>query len=288
MNFLLVLLCTVVLVFALKKPVKRFPMLFYGIAVLLDVLFICNAFVPFPRVVSSALLLLIHKCTLSLALFVVVMYVGVFAQGSKAKTYLLPIRAELSIIAWILSLGHMAVYLMSYVPQVSHSVEHMSGATLGALAVALVLFALLLVLGVTSFNFVKKRMRKESWKRVQMLAYPFFLLVYAHLLLMLLPAALKGGLAAQASVAVYSAVFVGYVSLRLYRAAKGEPKPSRAGQAIWGRLLEAAPDRLPIRRGDAAGCEAVTRWVGVSHRKTPTRLPRADRTRRRKARPCAP
>ena len=164
----------------------------------------------------------------------------------------------------------------------------MSGATLGALAVALVLFALLLVLGVTSFNFVKKRMRKESWKRVQMLAYPFFLLVYAHLLLMLLPAALKGGLAAQASVAVYSAVFVGYVSLRLYRAAKGEPKPSRAGQAIWGRLLEAAPDRLPIRRGDAAGCEAVTRWVGVSHRKTPTRLPRADRTRRRKARPCAP
>ncbi len=49
MNFLLVLLCTVVLVFALKKPVKRFPVLFYGIAVLLDVLFICNAFVPFPR-----------------------------------------------------------------------------------------------------------------------------------------------------------------------------------------------------------------------------------------------
>ena len=30
------------------------------------------------------------------------------------------------------------------------------------LAVALVLFALLLVLGVTSFNFVKKRMRKEA------------------------------------------------------------------------------------------------------------------------------
>ena len=81
---------------------------------------------------------------------------------------------------------------MSYVPQVSHSVEHMSGATLGALAVALVLFALLLVLGVTSFNFVKKRMRKESWKRVQMLAYPFFLLVYAHLLLMLLPRRAQG------------------------------------------------------------------------------------------------
>mgnify|MGYP000585759032 CR=1 FL=1 len=69
------------------------------------------------------------------------LYIGVFAQGSKAKTYLLPIRAELSIVAWILSLGHMAVYLMSYVPQLSHGVEHMNGVVLGSLAVALVLFA---------------------------------------------------------------------------------------------------------------------------------------------------
>jgi len=52
---------------------------------------------------------------------------------------------------------------------------------------------------------------------VQRLAYPFFLLVYAHLLLMLAPSALHGGIAATASVAVYSAVFAAYIVLRLVR-----------------------------------------------------------------------
>lgn len=218
MTFLWVLLLAIVLTVALKKPIKKFPVLFYGIAIAIDVLFIMNSYVAFPRIVSSALFVFVHKCTFSLALFAIVMYIGVFAQGSKVKTYLLPIRAELSIIAWILSLGHMVVYLMSYVPQVAHGIEHMSGIVLGSLSVALVLFALLLVLGITSFAVVKKSMKLYTWKRIQMLAYPFFILVYVHLLLMLLPAALNGGAVAQVSVAVYSVVFVGYIVLRLRRA----------------------------------------------------------------------
>lgn len=199
-----------------------------------------NSYVALSRVVSSALFLLVRKCTLSLALFVVVMYIGVFARESKARTYLLPIRAELSIIAWILSLGHMVVYLMSYAPQVAYGIDHMSGIVLGSLGVALVLFALLLVLGVTSFAFVKKGMKLRTWKRVQRLAYPFFILVYVHLLLMLLPAALKGGAAAQASVAVYSAVFIGYMALRLYRAAKDKAAGEQgAGKESVAAISEA-------------------------------------------------
>ena len=94
----------------------------------------------------------------------------------------------------------------------------MDGNVLAALMLALVLFALLLVLGVTSFNAVKRRMRADTWKRVQLLAYPFFGLVYVHLLLMLLPSALQGGAAAQASVAAYTAVFGTYAVLRVTRA----------------------------------------------------------------------
>ena len=59
------------------------------------------------------------------------------------------------------------------------------------------LVVLLVVLGVTSFAFVKRQMSTASWKKVQKLAYPFFGLVYVHPLLMLLPSALHGGLAAQ-------------------------------------------------------------------------------------------
>lgn len=75
---------------------------------------------------------------------------------------------------------------------------------MGAFVLAVVLLVLLVVLGVTSFAFVKRQMSTASWKKVQKLAYPFFGLVYVHLLLMLLPSALHGGLAAQASVVVYS------------------------------------------------------------------------------------
>lgn len=215
MDFLLVFICAVVAAFALRNPIKKAPVAFYVLAVAVSVLFIAAEFFPMPRAVWSALFLLVQKCMLALALFAVVMLIGVFSRDSRVGRWLRPIRAELSIIAWILSLGHMAVYLASYLPRLGGVNK---GAVMISFVVALVLFALLLVLGVTSFNVVKKRMKKDTWKRVQMLAYPFFGLVYLHLMLMLLPPALHGGVAAQVSVAVYSVLFATYALLRVRRA----------------------------------------------------------------------
>lgn len=105
----------------------------------------------------------------------------------------------------------MAVYLASYAPRLGGA---LGGNVLGALVVALAL----LVLGVTSFGFVERRMRTESWKRLQRWAYVFFGLVYVHLMLMLAPAASRGGEAAVASVAVCTVVFGAYAVLRVRRA----------------------------------------------------------------------
>lgn len=58
----------------------------------------------------------------------------------------------------------MAVYLASYAPRLGGA---LGGNVLGALVVALALLVLLLVLGVTSFGFVERRMRTESWRRLQ-------------------------------------------------------------------------------------------------------------------------
>lgn len=217
MTFALILVVTVAATFALRNPIKKWPVLFYVLAVLVDVLFVAGSFLELPRPLWSVLFLLVQKCTLSLALFIVVMYIGVFARDSKVQLWLKPIRAELSIIAWILSLGHMAVYLVSYLPRITVG-GSMHDNVMVSFVVALVLFVLLLALGVTSFNVVKKRMKTESWKRLQRLAYAFFALVYVHLLLMLLPSALHGGQVAQVSVAVYSVVSVAYFVLRVVRA----------------------------------------------------------------------
>ena len=174
MTFLLVFVITVVAVYALRTPLKRWPVVFYALAIVLDVLFVMGSFVRLPGPLNDVLFLLVHKCTLATALFIVVLYIGVFSRDGLAV----------------------------------------------ALVIALVLFVLLLVLGVTSFNVVKKRMPKETWKRIQWWAYPFFGLVYVHLMLMLLPAALRGGEAALMSVVVYTVLFGAYAVLRIARALK--------------------------------------------------------------------
>ena len=232
MTLILVLAGAVAFAFACKRPIKSRPLAFYALAATLDVLFVVGSFAGLPLMLYDALFLLLHKCTLATALFAVVMYIGVFARDSRVATHLRPIRAELSIMAWLLSLGHMAIYLSSYAANLSTGLPQTNVAV--ALALALALFALLVVLGVTSFNVVKKRMKKETWKRVQLLAYPFWGLVYVHLLLMLVPSALRGGAPAQMAVVVYSVVFVGYAVLRIRRAAidRRKEESGRVGDAV--------------------------------------------------------
>ncbi len=217
MDFALILICTVAAVFALRNPLKACPTAFYAAAIAVDVVYVYGVFFGLPRAVWIPLFVLIQKCELSLAMFVVVMFVGCLKKGSRAYRWLKPVRSELSIVAWFLSLGHMAVYLESYLPRIFGGGQ-MSGNVMGAFALAVVLLVLLIILGVTSFAFVKKGMHTETWKKVQKLAYPFFGLVFLHLLLMLLPSALHGGLAAQTSVAVYTVVFAAYALCRVGRA----------------------------------------------------------------------
>lgn len=217
MDFAVILIATVIGCFALRNPLKACPVAFYAAAIAVDAVYVYGVFFGLPRAVWSPLFVLVQKCELSLALFVVVMFIGCLNRSGRIYHWLKPVRSELSIVAWFLSLGHMAVYLESYLPRLLGG-GALSGNVVGAFVLAVVLLVLLVVLGVTSFAFVKRSMRTETWKRVQKLAYPFFALVYVHLLLMLLPSALHGGIAASASVAVYSVVFVGYGLCRVGRA----------------------------------------------------------------------
>ena len=152
----------------------------------------------------------------ALSLFSVVMLIGALPKGSKLDAWLRPVRAELSIVACILCLGHMCMYLAPYA---ARAVAGTMGAPmLVSFVVAVVLFVLVLVLGVTSFGFVKKRMGGRAWKNVQRLAYPFFGLAWVHLMFMLAPAASKGGEQALLSVVIYTVLFSVYIVLRLFRA----------------------------------------------------------------------
>jgi methionine sulfoxide reductase heme-binding subunit len=74
------------------------------------------------------------------------------------------------------------------------------------------------VLLVTSFQVVKRRMNAARWKGVQRLAYPFYLLTYVHLVLLLAPSAFAGRDTAIVSLVVYTVVVATYAVLRVRRA----------------------------------------------------------------------
>lgn len=218
MTFVLTLVITVAVCCLLRNPIRRVPWLFYLLAVAAVVLyFAVGSVVTLPAWANVAMLTLMRKCALPTALFVLVMYVGVFPKGSMVRRWLQPMRAPLSIVASILVLGHMVQYFMVYAPRVV-SGSPVSTNVMVSFVMAIVLFALLLVLGVTSFEWVKRSMNTLTWKRVQRLAYGFYALIYVHLCIMLAPSAMAGRGSAILGLGVYTVVFGAYVVLRVVRA----------------------------------------------------------------------
>lgn len=216
MSFALVLVLTALGCFAFKRLVHDHPWVLYVLALGVDAAYLAADGLGAPFWLWQPLFMLVQKCYLSLALFVVVMYIGCFPRDSKVSYWLRPVRAELSIAACLLAVGHMAAYLGTYVSMMVSGGAKSNVAV--AFAVAMVLLVLILVLGITSLHCVKRIMNAERWVAVQRWAYVFFGLVYVHLALMLMPAALRGGLSARESLAVYTAVFGVYVVARVARA----------------------------------------------------------------------
>ena len=222
--------------YLLRKPLHRFPYLFYAAAIAIDIVGLFGVSAGLPRAVWRLLFELEREALLPLALFSVVMFIGCFRKDSLVGRSLLPVRGELSILAWILSFEHVAAYLGAYLPRIVGRTA-VSSMVLGGFAIAVALLALLLVLGVTSFKVVRRAMPSKAWKAVQRLSYPFFALVFAHVLFMLAPSAVNGGAAAQVSVVVYVSLLGLYAAMRV------------------GRFLSDRRGRAAQSDGSSASCE---------------------------------
>ena len=179
---------------------------------------------------------LMQRCALAFLLFSIVMFVGVLGERNPLRVHLMPIRRQLSILACIFACGHIAFYASSYVPRLASA---FTGNLAFSLGLAALITALMVVLWATSAQRVKHTMKAASWKRVQRLAYPFYVLTYVHLALLLMPSAMAGNNVAVLSIAVYSIVMGAYVVLRLRKAAADRlAEPAAAASDLD---LEAAP-----------------------------------------------
>jgi len=215
MTFALILVVTAALCVAMADFIRKVPLLFYALAVATVVVFAAGACNMIDGTWWKPLVLLVRRCMVALALFVVVMFIGVLPKDSKLGLRMRSVRAEISITACILCLGHACIYLAPYATRALTG--SLQANMMMSFVVALALFAMLLILGVTSLGFVKKHMHARMWKRVQVMAYPFFLLTYVHLMLMLAPSAMIGSTASIVGILVYSVVFAAYLALRIRR-----------------------------------------------------------------------
>jgi DMSO/TMAO reductase YedYZ heme-binding membrane subunit len=157
----------------------------------------------------------LQKNVLGFSFFAVVMFIGVLSERTQIYKSLVAIRAELSIVACILSVGHIVVFGNIYLVQAGLLSGALSLQYVMATVAALLAVILMIPLLITSFKWIRAKMSVTTWKRLQKTSYLFYALVFAHLLLFIGPSSLAGASGAVVTFIVYTALFVTYIVLRI-------------------------------------------------------------------------
>ena len=222
-------------IYFLKDSLKKHAGIYYIGAAVISIAVFLIGFLPMPLFVKNNILGIFAKGSLGTAMFVAVMYAGALPKGSKLIAPLMKIRGELSITAAILVLCHNFTYGMTYFRMLFTKTSLLSATQLAAAVISLVLIAIMLVLTVTSFPSVRKKMQAKKWKQLQRTAYVFYGLMYVHIMLINIPYARLGLGMYIANVVIYSIVFLGYAAMRIAKAVS--VKAARAGKT-YGKKPE--------------------------------------------------
>lgn len=226
--FCIALVIGLVLAFGLAKPLRAHPGIFYGVAFALVGAY-CWAVLSHVNLNNYRMLtFVLQKGYLSSVLLAIVMFMGCLGNTNPVKKRLRPVRGELSVLSFIFILGHLAVFMPSYLERL------LGGAVLkpnveAAVIVALVLTALFTVLGVTSFKFVRRAMSPRGWKNLQRLAYLMVALYIVHVGFFLGTSVLGGSGKAHGSLSAYCVVVGAYAVLRVGKALRDRRSNQRAG-----------------------------------------------------------
>ena len=222
-------------IYFLKDSLKKHAGIYYIGAAVISIAVFLIGFLPMPLFLKNNILGIFAKGSLGTAMFVAVMYAGALPKGSKLIAPLMKIRGELSITAAILVLCHNFTYGMTYFRMLFTKTSLLSATQLAAAVISLVLIAIMLVLTVTSFPSVRKKMKAKKWKQLQRTAYVFYGLMYVHIMLINIPYARLGLGTYIANVVIYSIVFLGYAAMRIAKAVS--VKAARAGKT-YGKKPE--------------------------------------------------
>lgn len=136
----------------------------------------------------------IHMGTLGFPLLIVIMYMGALDMKNPWVKKLMNIRKELSIISGFPILTHSVVRVFNNFPKgLQYFTNHTgymentkvtnevgAGFTSFAFVLGVVMLALFLVLWITSFDSVHKKMGGKKWKKVQKWSYVLYACLFIH------------------------------------------------------------------------------------------------------------
>ncbi len=173
MQYVISLCLVTITVLVADEVLRKRPLPFYVGAILLASLSVAFSWsgINIPDSVIS-------KGTLAGAFFTLVMFAGVFPQGSFGAKTFMPVRAQLSIIGSVFALSHglslgKPYFLKLLSGIIGTSNAELDIATFISLVIAVSLMLIMLPLFVTSFKVIRKKMNPRRWKNLQRFAYLF-------------------------------------------------------------------------------------------------------------------
>ena len=216
MLFLIALIIAALFAAFLLPGLRRAPLPFYLAAALLA----AGAAIAAQLDIESDLrrdwvLPLFTKGAMAAAFWALVMGTGALPKGSKAGKKLLAVRGELSILAAVLTLVHAVLRGIFYLRQLLRPRFSPDGVFTATSVIAVLLLLILLPLTVLSFKRVRRKVDPRRWKKLQRFAYLFYGLIYAHVLVLYLPPALRGLEGYAFTVLCYTVVWLVYLIFRL-------------------------------------------------------------------------
>lgn len=188
MILIISLLFAIVFYSTLSKQIRKKPWIFYVLMVILTVFVIyyyrVKMYDVYPKWITTYLVGPFKRGAFSTATFIIVMYLGAVKKNNVIVKRLFSIRGEMSIIACISTLGHNIVYGLYYFPKLFLDPSSLNGSQIIAVSLTIVMILIMMPLFITSFRCVRNKMKASTWKRIQRLAYPFFIMIYIHVMVL--------------------------------------------------------------------------------------------------------
>lgn len=215
MYFAASLILALVFALVLNRSISRYSFVWYVIAVLIVIFewfyYAQGLRDAFPHWFTTYVMSFFKRSSFAAALFVLVMYAGVFKPDWAFTRKLRKIRGEMSIIACLLSLGHNLIYGKSHFVKLFTNPGTMKPQYFIASLISLVMIGIMVPLMIISFRWVRKRMNASLWKRMQRWAYVFFALLYLHVMVVFIPKANEKWL----DILLYTVVFGYYLLVKI-------------------------------------------------------------------------